>query len=152
MKKTFTQTVRYETFEFPYHRKSKRKYKTFLNDRLLKILALKYESIRFTRLWVLKNYEVNWKLTTNHIVYRSSRPEVFVGKVVLKICSKFTGEHPWQSIISIKLLWNFIEITLWHTCSPINLLDIFRTLFYKNTSRWLLLSIATLKFHTMGIW
>ena len=24
---------------------------------------------------------------------RSSRPEVFLGKGVLKICSKFTGEH-----------------------------------------------------------
>ena len=27
-------------------------------------------------------------------MYRSSRPEVFLGKRVLKICSKFTGEHP----------------------------------------------------------
>ena len=25
----------------------------------------------------------------------SSRPEVFLGKGVLKICSKLTGEHPW---------------------------------------------------------
>ena len=25
---------------------------------------------------------------------RNSRPEVFLGKSVLKICSKFTGEHP----------------------------------------------------------
>ena len=28
---------------------------------------------------------------------RSSRPEVFLGKGVLKICSKFTGEHPCRS-------------------------------------------------------
>ena len=34
---------------------------------------------------------------------RSSHPEVFLRKVVLKICSKFTGEHPCQSVISIKL-------------------------------------------------
>ena len=27
-----------------------------------------------------------------------------LGKAVLKICSKFTGEHPCQSAISIKLL------------------------------------------------
>ena len=26
--------------------------------------------------------------------FRSSRPKVFLGKGVLKICSKFTGEHP----------------------------------------------------------
>ena len=29
-------------------------------------------------------------------VYRSSHPEVFSGKGVLKICSKFTGEHGCQ--------------------------------------------------------
>ena len=34
----------------------------------------------------------------------SRRPEVFLGKGVLKICSKFTGEHPCRSAISIKLL------------------------------------------------
>ena len=36
-------------------------------------------------------------------VFRSSLSEVFMGKGVLKICSKFTGEHPCQSTISIKL-------------------------------------------------
>ena len=35
--------------------------------------------------------------------YKSSRPEVFLGKCVRKICSKFTGEHPCRSAISIKL-------------------------------------------------
>ena len=33
-----------------------------------------------------------------------------------------------------------IEITLWHWCSPENLLHIFRKYFPKNTSGWLLLS------------
>ena len=37
--------------------------------------------------------------------YRNSHPEVFLGKGVLKICSKCTGEHPCRSAISIKLLW-----------------------------------------------
>ena len=41
----------------------------------------------------------------------------------------------------IKLLCNFIEITLRHGCSPVNLLHIFETLFLKNTSGWLLLKI-----------
>ena len=27
-------------------------------------------------------------------VLKGSRPEVFLGKVAFKICSKFTGEHP----------------------------------------------------------
>ena len=33
---------------------------------------------------------------------RSSHPEAFQGKDVLKICVKFTGEHPGRSAISIK--------------------------------------------------
>ena len=37
-------------------------------------------------------------------IIRSSPPEMFLGKGVLKICSKFTGEHPCRSVISIKLL------------------------------------------------
>ena len=67
------------------------------------------------------------------LIYRSSHPEVFLGKSILKICSKFTGEHPYWSLVSIKLLWNFIEIALQHGCSPVNLLHIFRTSFLKNT-------------------
>ena len=42
-------------------------------------------------------------------------------------------------MLSIKLLCNFIEIALWHGCSPINLLHIFRRPFPKNTSGGLLL-------------
>ena len=68
---------------------------------------------------------------------RSSHSEVFLGKSVLKMCSKFTGEHPCKSMISIKC--NFIEIALRHGCSPLNLRHIFRTPFSRNTSGWLLL-------------
>ena len=39
----------------------------------------------------------------------------------------------------IALLCNFIEITLRHGCSPVNLLHIFSATFTKNTTRWLLL-------------
>ena len=63
----------------------------------------------------------------------------FLRKCVLKKCSKFTGEHPYRSAISIKLQSNFIEITLWHWCSPVNLLHIFRTHFLKSTFGQLLL-------------
>ena len=35
--------------------------------------------------------------------FRSNHQKVFLGKDVLKICSKFTGEHPCRSLISIKL-------------------------------------------------
>ena len=71
--------------------------------------------------------------------FRHSRSKVMLVNSVLKICSKFTGEHPCRSEISIKLLCSFIEITLRRGCSPITLLHIFRTPFIKNTSGWLLL-------------
>ena len=71
--------------------------------------------------------------------FRSSHPEVFLGKGVLKIWSKFTGEHPCQGAISIKLQSNFTETTLRHECYPVNLLHIFRAPFRKNTSGRLLL-------------
>ena len=67
-------------------------------------------------------------------------PEVFLRKGVLKICDKFTGEHPCRSVISIKLKSGFIEIVLRHGSSPVHLLHIFRTPFRRNTSRRLLLA------------
>ena len=81
------------------------------------------------------------KVRTNDSMFRSSHPEVLLGKGVLKICSKFTGKHSCQSAISIKLQSKFIEITLWHGYSPVNLLHIFRLLFTENTSGQLHLSI-----------
>ena len=75
------------------------------------------------------------------LLFRSSHPEVFLGKGVLKICCKFTGEHPCRSVILIKLQSNVIEITLPHGYSPVNLLHTFRTPFLKNTSGWRLLII-----------
>ena len=77
-----------------------------------------------------------WKITD---LNRSSHPDVFLGKSILKICSKFTGEHSCRSEISIKLQRNFIEITLRHGCSFLTLLHIFRTSFLENTSGKLLL-------------
>ena len=75
---------------------------------------------------------------------RSSPPEVFLGKGVLQICSKFTGKHPCQRVISIKFIFLcvFIEITLPHGCSLVNLLHISRTSFYKNTFGGLFLQMA----------
>ena len=46
---------------------------------------------------------------------RNSHPEVFLEKSVLKICSKFTGEHPCRSLISIKLLKNIFSLE--HLCT-----------------------------------
>ena len=76
--------------------------------------------------------------------FRDSPAEVFLGKSVLKICSKFTGKHPCQSVIWIKSLCNFIEIALWHGYSPVNLLHIFRTPFHLAYS-WTALFLYYLK-------
>ena len=65
------------------------------------------------------------------IVCRSSPPEVFLRKSVLKICSKFTGEHPCRSVITLR-----------HGCSPANLLHVLRTPFLKNNSEQLFLSVV----------
>ena len=65
---------------------------------------------------------------------------MFLRKSVLEICSKFTGEYPCRSAISVKLQRNFIEIALRNGYSPVNLLHIFRTPFPNNTSGWQLLA------------
>ena len=88
-----------------------------------------------------KKYEICSKFTI--------KTEVFLGKDVLKICSKFTGEHPYRSVISIKLLCNFTKIKLRHGCSPVNLWHIFRTPFPKNTYVGLLLNV--LFYHRQNI-
>ena len=72
-------------------------------------------------------------LKTNKCLLGSNRPEVLLGKGVREICSKRTGEHLSRSVISIKLLCNFIEIAFRHGCSPVNLLHIFGTPFPRIT-------------------
>ena len=57
---------------------------------------------------------------------------------------KFTEEHHCRSAISIKLQIRFIEITLRHGCSSVNLLHDFRTPFPK-TYGGLLLKISIMK-------
>ena len=73
-------------------------------------------------------------------IVKNSPLDLFLGKGVLKICRKYTGEHPYRSEISKELLYSFIEIVLRHGCSSVNLLHIhiFRVPFCKNTSGGLL--------------
>ena len=44
---------------------------------------------------------------------RGSHPEVFLGKSVLKICSKFTGEHPCRSVIKLLYIGTPMESCFW---------------------------------------
>ena len=63
---------------------------------------------------------VAFHIKTSHF-FRGSPQEVFLGKGVLKIIIRFTGENPHRSVISISC---FALL-----CSPVNLLYIFRTTF-----------------------
>ena len=111
-----------------------------------KKLHLRCASWFWMRLWMNKKtmeyicIQLQWidffKILEND---RSSFPDVFLRKDVLKRCSKFIWEHQCRSVISRKLLWNFTEITLRDGCSPVNFRHIFRTPFYKNTNGGLLL-------------
>ena len=65
-----------------------------------------------------------WVLIHMISLHRSSPPELFLGKFVLEICTKFTGEHSYRSEIWKKLQSDFIETTLRHGYSPVNLLHI----------------------------
>ena len=64
-----------------------------------------------------------------------------------KICSKFTGEHPYWSEISIKVALQLYWTHIRHGCSPVNLLHVLRTAFIKNTSGRLLLFIQFSRKH-----
>ena len=67
-------------------------------------------------------------------LHRRSSEKVFHAEVWFQL-----NCDPCRSVISIKLFCNFIEITLQHGSSPVNLLHIFRTPFPKNISGGLLL-------------
>ena len=77
------------------------------------------------------------------VITRSSHPEVFLRKGVLKIHSKFTGENPCRSVISKKLhiyIYTYVCIYIYiYIHIFIYLLYIFRTTFLKNISEWRLL-------------
>ena len=64
--------------------------------------ALRREEFEMRRTYVTAMQHQN-TATLNAVMHRSSPPDVFLGKVVLKICRKFTGEHPCRSAISKKL-------------------------------------------------
>ena len=87
--------------------------------------------------------------TNKKDIDRSRLLEMFLRKGVLKICSKFVGEHPCRSVISIKLQSSFIEIAFRYGCSPVNFLHIFRAPLPKNTSGGLYLywPISWERFH-----
>ena len=67
----------------------------FKQFRQYKYLQTSIVNISFPNLPLLLNK--NNKGTGKQPVIKSNRPEVFLRKGILKICSKFTGEHPCRS-------------------------------------------------------
>ena len=99
----------------------------------------------FTEHLLLKHLQAATSVLSPYFLLQSLRKSVTkyqhkqTSSVNLRTSNKFTGEHPWRSVISIKLQSNFIEITLRHGCCPVNLQHIFRTSFHNNTYGRLLL-------------
>ena len=80
-------------------------------------------------------------------ISRSSRPEVFCKKGVLRNFTKFTGKHLCESLFFNKvagLACNFIKKRLWHRCFPVNFVKFLRTPFFIEHLWWLLLSLCNL--------
>ena len=92
---------------------------------------------------------MDWR-TFDLLMWMSQLSSVLLVKGVMKICSKFTGEDPCRSVISLKLLCSFIEIILRHECSPVIMLHMFRTSFLKNISGGLLLNVWSVE-HSLFI-
>ena len=102
----------------------------------------------FTEHLLLKHLQAATSVLSPYFLLQSLRKSVTkyqhkqTSSVNLRTSNKFTGEHPWRSVISIKLQSNFFEITLRHGCCPVNLQHIFRTSFHNNTYGRLLLQVS----------
>ena len=116
--------------------------KILLLDLTQQILWTKFKLTKcMIDLWISDNINFSsWKpshqsFSLCQVFFRSIRPEAFLEKGVLKICSKFTGEHPCRSVIAIAtLLKSHFGMGV-----AVNLQQIFRGPFPRNTSGWLLL-------------
>ena len=78
-------------------------------------------------------------------MYRSSRPEVFCKKGVLRNFAKFTGKHLCQSLFFNKVAGlrpaTLLKKRLWHRCFPVNFTKFLRTPFIIEQLWWLLLNV-----------
>ena len=127
--------------------------KILLLDLTQQILWTKFKLTKcMIDLWISDNINFSsWKpshqsFSLCQVFFRSIRPEAFLGTGVLKICSKFTGEHPCRSVIAIAtLLKSHFAMGV-----PVNLQHIFRGSFPRNTSGWLLLVFEDNKHQVYG--
>ena len=73
-------------------------------------------------------WELRIKRFPDYKLYRSSHPEVFCKKGVLRNFAKLTGEHLCQSPVQA---WpaNLLTKRLWQRCFPVNFAKFLRTAF-----------------------
>ena len=81
---------------------------------------------------------------TTWIYYKQKQPpEVFCKKGVLQTFAKFTGKHLCQSLFfnNVEGLMpaKLLKRRLWHRCFPVNFAKFWRTPFFMEHLRWLLL-------------
>ena len=80
------------------------------------------------------------------VCYRSSCPEVFCKKGVLKNFAKFTGKHLCQSLFFNKVAGlrpvTLLKKRLWHRCFAMNFAKFLRTPFGTEHLWWLLLMLS----------
>ena len=93
-------------------------FRTSLTNRKKYLLSLQVTVVLFLNLKRIESHFFCGNKIRND---RSSPSEVFLGKGILNIYSKFIGKHLCRSVISIKLQSNFTEIVLQHVCSSVNL-------------------------------
>ena len=82
------------------------------------------------------------KCGVTYLMCRSSRPEVFSRKSVLRNFAKFTGKYPCLCLRAATLL----KKRLWHRCFPVNFAILLRTPSFTEHLRWLLLNVFNFSF------
>ena len=99
---------------------------------------IKHYIYRALRIFYIKFFP--WRCSFHDIHFvKSWHSQKQPSRVVLKKRCSENMQQIYRRTPMPKFLCNFIEIALRHGCSLVNLLRIFRTLFPRNTSRWLFL-------------
>ena len=79
----------------------------------------------------------NWSKSFSQFIeffFRSSFPEVFCEKRILKNFAKFTGKHLCHSLFFNKIACSFIKKRLWYRCFPVNFVKFLKTPFFHKTA------------------
>ena len=112
------------------------KYRIYLEYKIYRIYLYIYKLFCYT-------YSQFFGLYINNKFEWKTHSIIFYNRTYLWYLMICTSSH---SEVFRGILCNFIEIALRHRCSPVNLLHIFRALFLKNTSGWLLLDMVGICF------